>query len=597
MNPIKKYIQYIGLCALALCFQSLSVASPYSDSLLNELNTVLKQADTYDQKKLAEIAELKRQARGIAKTDLSAQYNSFLNLYDAYKYYNYDSAFLYTQSLRYYANRINDPSLIADAKIKQVFILLSGGLFKETFDSLNVLNVQDASVNVRADFYALKARCYYDLADFDADGFHTASYYAKASDCMDSALSLYPQHTFEYLYYAGLQNLKKGNTEQAVSQLERLLNYKNLSYHEVALATSTIGGIFSMQGDSSKARDYFIQAAIADIKSSTKETSALLSVASIIFREGKIEDAAEYIEKANADATFYKARLRKVQVGALLPLIKEQLITTIQLQKQKLVIYLVLLGVLVLLLAGVALIVRKQVIKLKAARLSLQESYAKQQQANQELEKANALKEKYNDQLKLINSQLTEANLAKERYNEQVKEINRQLLEANKIKEEYLGYYFSIDTAFMARMEKLLNTIERKLVDRRWEEIKLLLRSVDFKTEKEELLVNFDKIFLKLFPDFVEQFNTLFAPEDRFILKKGQLLNTELRIFALIRMGITDNEKIAQILNYSINTIYAYKTKMRNKAIVAKEDFDKKITQLTTISDPDELDENNKSSI
>jgi hypothetical protein len=352
-----------------------------------------------------------------------------------------------------------------------------------------------------------------------------------------------------------------------------------------------------MKGDSAKARDYLIQASIADIKSSTKETSALLSVATIIFKEGDIENAAIYIAKANDDATFYKARLRKVQIGAILPLIKEQLIKTVESQKQKLVAYLILMGVLVLLLAGVALIVRQQVIKLKAARLSLQEANLKQQQINQELEKANALKEKYNDQLKEINNQLTEANLVKERYNEQMKEINRQLLEANKIKEEYLGYYFTVDTEFMARMEKLVNNIERKLVDRKWEEIKLMLKSVDFKKEKEDLLVNFDKTFIKLFPDFVEQFNILFNPEDRFILKKDQLLNTELRIFALIRMGITDNEKIAEILNYSINTIYSYKTKMRNKAIIPKEEFDKKITQITTLHYQNDEPKNNEPSI
>ena len=160
----------------------------------------------------------------------------------------------------------------------------------------------------------------------------------------------------------------------------------------------------------------------------------------------------------------------------------------------------------VLLLAGVTLIVRQQVKKLKVAKASLLQSNLKQQE---------------------INAQLTEANLFKERYNEQVKEINRQLLEANKIKEEYLGYYFSINTEFMARMEKLVNNIEKKLGDRRWEEIKLLLRSEDFKKEKEELLVNFDTTFLRLFPDFVTRFNLLFKPEDRFVLKKDQLYITD----------------------------------------------------------------------
>jgi hypothetical protein len=184
---------------------------------------------------------------------------------------------------------------------------------------------------------------------------------------IDSALLLYPDSSFEHLYFSGLRHLKLGKRDSALIQLKKLIDTKKLSWHETALTTSMIGGILALEGEGAKARDYLIQAAIADIKSSTKETSALLSVASIIFKEGKIKDAALYIEKANNDAVFYKARLRKVQVGAILPLIKEQLINTVESQKQKLIIYLILMAVLVLLLAGFVIIVRQQVIKLKAA--------------------------------------------------------------------------------------------------------------------------------------------------------------------------------------------------------------------------------------
>ncbi|MEO5892494.1 MAG: DUF6377 domain-containing protein [Ferruginibacter sp.] len=548
---------------ILLLYNCVATASPYSDSLVKELNKAIQQSAAYDQKKLREISALQVSLSENTNSGPARQYALHLKLYEEYRYYNYDSAFSYTKKLRTFAENKGDLSLLADAKLKQVFILLSGGMFKETFDSLNVISVNGVNDNVKAEYFSLKARCYYDLADFDDDSFHTPFYYNQANASIDSALILYPQSSFEYLYFSGLRDLKKGKTDSALLQLQHLITVKELSFHEIALVTSMMGGINVMQGNDEKGRDYLIQASIADIHSSTKETSALLSVASIIFKEGQIKNAALYIEKANADATFYKARLRKVQIGAILPLIKEELIHTIENQKQKLIISLLLLGLLVLLLACFVIIVRNQVKKLKVARLSLLESNLRQQQINDELEKANALKEKYNGQMQ---------------------QFNRQLSEANKIKEEYVGYYFSIDTAFMARMEKLINTIEKKLVDRKWDETKLILKTVDLKKEKEELLKNFDKIFIKLFPDFVDQFNTLFNPEDRYILKKDQLLNTELRIFALIRMGITDNEKIAEILNYSINTIYSYKTKMRNKALIPKDDFDKKIMELTTLN-------------
>ena len=196
---------------------------------------------------------------------------------------------------------------------------------------------------------------------------------------------------------------------------------------------------------------------------------------------------------------------------------------------------------------------------------------------------ANELKEKYNNQLKEINNQLREVNEIKEKYNEQLQVINYKLLESNKIKEEYIGYYFNMDTAFLDRIEKLKASIEKKLPERKWEEIKFILKSVDPKKEKEELLKNFDKVFLRLFPKFVSQVNTLFKDEEKIILKEDQLLNNDLRIFALIRLGITENEKIAEILDYSINTIYSKKTKIRNKTIVSNDEFEKKIMEITTI--------------
>lgn len=345
--------------------------------------------------------------------------------------------------------------------------------------------------------------------------------------------------------------------------LNKLLENEQLSYHQVALATSTIGGIFISQGYEEKAKPFLIKASIADIQSSTKETLALLTLAGIMYKQGDIDAAVLYIEKANTDAIFYNAKLRKVQIGAILPLIEGTMINTIKSQKEKLQYSLFILSVLVLLLAGFAFIIRNQLMKLKAARKSLLEANGKLRQINLELLEANALKEKYNAQLY---------------------EINRRLSEANKIKEEYIGYYFNLDTEFLARIEKIISAIDKKLMERKWEEIKFILRSVDLKKEKEELLKNFDKVFLRLFPNFVSQFNTLFKEEDRMILKEDQLLNTELRIFALIRLGITDNEKIAEILDYAINTIYSKKTKIRSKTIVNKDEFERRIVEITTLN-------------
>ncbi len=469
----------------------------------------------------------------------------------------------YANKLQIAANDKNSPSLIFDARLKTVFLMLSGGMYKETFDSLNVLSVNYASDSLKALYYSLMGLTYYSLADFNGDSHSTPVYNNKANLCLDTALAFYAPNSFEHIYYSAIKYLKKGNEDSALSNLTRLIQDADLSQHQIALATSTIGGILISQGLSGKAKPYLIKASIADIKSSTKETLALLTLAGIMYKEGNINKALVFIEKANEDATLYNARLRKVQIGAILPLIEGTMINTIKSQKEKLQVSLMVLSVLVLLLATFAIIIRKQLKNLKIARAGLFKANIKQQQINQELLEANELKEKYNLQLQDINSKLSEA---------------------NKIKEEYIGYYFNLDTAFLVRIEKMTTAIEKKLMERKWEEIKFILRSIDLKKEKEELLKNFDKVFLRLFPNFVSQFNVLLNDEDKIILKEDQLLNTELRIFALIRLGITESEKIAEILGYSINTIYSKKTKIRSKTIINKDEFERKIIEITTLN-------------
>ncbi len=547
-------------------FSTRCLASPSTDSLVAALNQAIASAPAYDEVKLSEITRLKGLlVQGPAKST-GEQFFVQNDLYEQYKYYNYDSAMFYALRLQTVAGSSANKSLLVDAKLKVVFLLLSGGMFKETFDSLNVISISGMPDSLRAEYYTLMGRAYYNLADFNSDSYHTPIYNRKANLYLDSALAIYDKTSFEYLYFSAIRFLKKNESDSARINLETLLTRQNLSYHQVALTTSTIGGIYLNDGRENDAIQYLVRASIADIKSSTKETLALITLAGIVYKNGSIEDAVGYIEKANTDAGFYNARLRKVQVGNILPLIEGKMIETIKSQKQKLVIFLTLLSFLVILLACFAIVIRNQVKKLKLARAGLYEANQKQQQVNAELVKANELKALYNDQLQ---------------------QINNQLSEANKIKEEYIGYFFSIDTDFLARIEKLVSSIERKLVDRKYSEIQFMLKGIEMKKEKEALLKNFDRVFVKLFPDFVAGFNSLFQEEDRVILKEDQLLNTELRIFALIRLGINDNEKIAEILDYSINTIYAKKTKLRSRTIVNKDDFEKKLIEITTLKKAD----------
>ncbi|HTE32992.1 MAG TPA: DUF6377 domain-containing protein, partial [Chryseolinea sp.] len=175
------------------------------------------------------------------------------------------------------------------------------------------------------------------------------------------------------------------------------------------------------------------------------------------------------------------------------------------------------------------------------------------------------------------------ANLTLHEANKQLHEVNKHLMEANKIKEEYIGYYFNINSEYLMKISAFKQAIDNKLMAKKYDDIRFVVNNINLKKEREELYVSFDKVFLKLFPDFVSTFNSFFGEEDRVVLKDGQLLNTELRIFALIRMGIHDTEKIAKILDYSINTIYNYKARIKSKSIVPNDLFEAKIMEIKAI--------------
>lgn len=534
-------MKLISTCLLLLLTYFNAIAAPGRDSLLNALNKAIAASPAYDAQKMNTIRQLRDALSDSAGASPEEKYSIYLQLYNEYKSFTYDSAYAYARKLEYAAYRMKDPSRIVYARIKLGFTLVSSGLFKETFDSLNTLHIAGSPDSIRAEYYSLMGRYYYDLGDFDNDSYYTAEYNRKGSRYIDSALALYPQNSFQYSYFQGLQFLKGGNVDEAAQSFRRIIGRPDLSPHQVALVVSTLSDIYIRKGETDTAIDLLIQASIADIQSSTKETSAILNLAELLFKKGDVRNASIYIERAMQDAVFYGARQRKIQAGAILPIIEDEKIANVEGQRRILIGYASIVTLLLLALVALAVIIFRQVRKLRIAQQTISEAHAKTQ------------------------------------------EINHQLVEANKIKEEYIGYFFNVNSDYFAKVEKFKKAIEQKLLDRKFEDIRFLAGNINLKKEKEDLLQHFDKVFLKLFPHFVADFNDLFKPEDRVHLKDEELLNTDLRIFALIRMGISDNEKIAKILEYSVNTIYTYKTRIKNKSIVHNDEFEEKIMQIRTM--------------
>jgi tetratricopeptide (TPR) repeat protein len=345
-----------------------------------------------------------------------------------------------------------------------------------------------------------------------------------------------------------MKHLRRNNFPAASADLERMLSAFTLTDASLAIAASTLGYIYQQQGRIEDAKLMLIRASMADNRSSTKETLAILNLAELLYKDGDVVRAYAYVKHAMDDANFYGARHRKIQVAAIFPIIEGNKLDTVDRQRKLLFAYALVITVLSIITVVFAVIIYKQFKKIQEADKSIKEANASLQESNKLLQ-----------------------------------EVNNHLMEANKIKEEYIGFYFNFNSEYLVKIEAFKQAIDNKLMAKKYDDIRFVVNNINLKKEREDLYFSFDKVFLKLFPDFVTTFNSFFKEEDRIVLKEGQLLNTELRIFALIRMGIHDTEKIAKILDYSINTIYNYKARVKSKSLVPNEEFERRIMQIEAI--------------
>jgi hypothetical protein len=365
-------------------------------------------------------------------------------------------------------------------------------------------------------------------------------YSAMDKRYMDSALMYCPKGSYHYYYLNAVKCLQLENYQGTIQFVDTLVKTQQLSNPQLAVNYHDVGNAYKALHQPKEAIYFTALSSLSDIRAATKETAAMHSLAKQLFDIGDTQNAYTFILQAQEDAEFYGARQRKVQIGSILPVIASAQLNSVDEQRKVWLMYSAGLTVLSVLVIFFAFIIFKQLRRLRVADAAIR-------QANRNL-----------------------------------KEINRKLLEADKIKEEYIGYYFSNNSNYIDKIESFKRSIDLKLAHKKVDDIKYLVSTINPTHEREELYVNFDKIFLKLFPDFVTIFNSWFEAENRIVLKEGQLLNTELRIFALIRLGIQDAEKIARILGYSVNTIYAYKNRVKSKSMLPNERFEEKIMEINS---------------
>jgi len=468
------------------------------------------------------------------ETNTDQEFAALMQIEKAYEYFVYDSAFKYVQTANRLAYSLKDEAKIAESKSKLSLIMLLKGLYTSSIDTIKTVNYQFLSREKKKEFYSTAYRAYYDLSGYSRDKYYSEKYKDLGHYYSRKLIDEFPESSFEKVLGLALQEMVSGKLSKAEKYYLNLLNQFELNDHETAIVTSGLGFIYADINKKEKAKEFLMQASIADIKSATKETTACRSLAELFYQEGDIDKAYQYILLAKADANFYGSEQRKFEISYTLPLIESARFQKENKQKK-------MIGLISLLVLAFSLVILRQLQKLRQAR----------------------------KEIEISNQNLTH--------------VNELLREASKIKEEYIGYYFNFSSQYIDKLEDFKKSISRQLITKSYDNIEQELKKYNSKNERKRLFDDFDRIFLKLFPDFIQRFNQLFNEEDHILLKDDLSLNTDLRIFALIRIGVADSEKIASILNLSVNTIYTYKTKIRNRSIYPNEEFDLKVMAIKSV--------------
>jgi len=539
--------QLLLVCVFVLTVLPGAAAGISADSLLAELNQTLAHKQQYDAQRWNQISVLTA-AFAANKGNDDAKFKLGLRIYDEYKAFKYDSAFVYSQKISRIAEQLKSPEKVEVAKLKLAFILLSAGMFKETFETID--NIQPARLTTadKLDFYFLKARAYSDLGDFNQDQVYRPAYYRQALAYADTALTFSQEGSYEHLSMQQFMATKSGNLPAGAALYDQIRRLPHLTLHQQAVSASTTAFIFTLMGQEEKAVELLLVSAIADVKTATKETVAIFKLSNYCYQRGDLENAYTFIREAREGATFYKAKQRQIEISHVSSLIEGQKINIIESQRKSLKTYSTVVTLLALFVVGFLFIIFKQL---------------------RRLQKADRLISISNDELRQRNAELHQLNIG--------------LNEANKIKEEYILYFFHNNSHSIDRLEAMKKLLDNQLSNKQYTAIQKLVDGINIKKERNELFKGFDTVFLRLFPGFIGQFNALFNEEDRVQLPEDHLLTTELRIFALIRLGIDDSEQISRMLGYSINTIYTYKTRVKNRSIVPNEEFENRILAIEAV--------------
>lgn len=498
----------------------------------NRLDEALDNIDEYTLIKESRINAIHETLQDKELT-LHQKYGIYGRLYEEYAPYQFDRAREMLQMQERLADSLADASLRTTASLNKAFLFTSAGMFLEASKTFQQLDTLSFDYQQKILWYNASQRFLTDYQEYMQTSGIEVPGVEKIRSYQNLILKNTPENSYLNRHITIMHLIQDKKWTEAYDENARLLESLNRKSRDYAVQTYWQGFICQNMDRTEETIKWWIESAICDIQGAIKDNASLCSIAVNLTSPEDTERAFRYIRISLDDAVFYNAKLRKVQIASTMPWIEKAYLDSRERQNKERSMYLMITVIAAFFLLLVAVVALNLHVTGK--------------------NRARTIETK--------NAQLAESNASIVKAEEILRKTNLELVEANAAKEEYLGLFLSMCSGYL---DKLRKTLSREQYD----------------AELKNFYKTFDTSFLQLYPSFVEDFNGLLQEGSRVVLKEGELLNTELRIFALIKLGITQSSHIASLLRYSVNTIYNYRAQVKNSALSDRDNFEEMVKKI-----------------
>ena len=518
-----------------------------------QLDKAIERSDEYVRQREKRIQRYKT-ASGVTD-DSRVQYEMCRHLYDEYRPYMSDSAIHYIGRCIELATRLNDRIRADECRILMAHQCTESGMYNEAMDILNAIDVERINdANNERRYYSTLAHLYSELGYYCKVPRLQGEYYARHNhykSLIDTARV--SMNDDEALQIRELEHYAAGDAAGALHYSDIRLKQVKEGTHGYAIVSFYRYLDYALLGDSIQARYWVTQSALSDVKNAVMDQGAMWELANMLMADGDIDRAYRYIHFAWQCAGKFNTRKRNNQISPVLTAISDNYEVSLKRANRLLLVLAVVSSLLAVMLLCILFYSNSQRKKLARARNELSES---------------------NQRLAQLNGQLSELN-------GQMREANVKLNESNRVKDEYVGRFIHLCSFYIDRLDEMRKRVNKMVKSRDLDALRQFTGNNELRDKNlAELYEMFDSTFLHLFPNFVNDFNALLRPECRITLPDAKTLNTDIRIFALIRLGIEDSSRIAEFLHYSVNTIYNYRAKIKNGATGDRDAFESQVKSI-----------------